>query len=228
LRRTPRISRPSFVVATMTCAPRRPVRGRAAAGGGSHRRVRIQDLLAQRRNRREAGRRQIGYRRAAAAVDLMTARAGRAAEEQRFARLRVAGDARRIGSARGCCRRRRTRQAADVRHELPDLLIGEAPERRHLRARNAFADGVEQIAVLVAVRERAGIERGPAIAASGRRVTRHARLVVEAAAVAIAAGLSPSGLRVVSACWTFIPARSGIRNQIDFIARIIVQFRNAD
>jgi hypothetical protein len=60
------------------------------------------------------------------------------------------------------------------------LLIGQASERRHLTAGDAFANGVKQIAVFVAVGEAAGVERGTAIAAAGRRVTRRARLVVDA------------------------------------------------
>src|SRR4051794_8052529 len=105
----------------------------------------------------------------------MAARAGGLTEEQRLPRRRRAVRRDRCVGAR--CRRR---QAAEVGDELPRLLVGERGERRHLTAGHAGPDRMEQIAIVVAARKRTRVERGPAVAARGRAVTRLTRLVVEA------------------------------------------------
>src|SRR5205807_3241954 len=79
---------------------------------------------------------------------------------------------------RSCARRR---EAADVRHQLPDLLVAEAGERRHLASGHAGANGVEQVRVRAAVCERGAVQRWPAIALTCGTVTRLARLIVETA-----------------------------------------------
>ena len=103
----------------------------------------------------------------------MAARAACGAEKEPFARGRVAAARRRVRGGR------RGREAADIGDELPDLLIGQARERRHLAAGDADPDRVEQIAVVATVREGPGIERGTAVALSCRTVTRLAGLIVE-------------------------------------------------
>ena len=71
----------------------------------------------------------------------------------------------------------------NVADELPHLFIGQAGERRHLRAGHARANRVKNIGVFAAVRECRCIECRAAVALTGRTVTRLARLVVHALAV---------------------------------------------
>src|SRR5205085_2109701 len=73
-------------------------------------------------------------------------------------------------------------ETSDVRQQLPDLLVREAPERRHLAATHAFSNRMEHVAVLASA-QRTGIERRTAIPLSGRSMTRLACLVVDPLAV---------------------------------------------
>ena len=111
----------------------------------------------------------------------MTACAGGAPEEQRFAGGRVADD--RHHSRRRARRRHHALQTVNVADELPHLFIAQAGERRHLRAGHARANRVKNIGVFGAVREGRCIQRRTAVALSGGTMTRLARLVVDALAV---------------------------------------------
>src|SRR5439155_20635415 len=56
-------------------------------------------------------------------------------------------------------------QALDIADQPPDAVGGQPGKRRHLRARHAAANGLEQITVAAAMPEGAGIESGSALAA---------------------------------------------------------------
>ena len=56
-----------------------------------------------------------------------------------------------LGHASWRRRRGGSRQRAQVRHDLPDLVVGEARVGRHLGARHAALDGLEQTVVAAAV-----------------------------------------------------------------------------
>src|SRR5215475_393871 len=95
-------------------------------------------------------------------------------EEQRFTFSRIeAGRRRRRERISGS-------ETADEGNELPRLFVADAGERRHLRSGHTGANRVEQITVLVAVREVPTVQRGTAIALPFRTMARLARLVVHA------------------------------------------------
>ena len=57
-------------------------------------------------------------------------------------------------------------KAAQISNEVHDLRVAEPGEWRHLRPAHAGSDRPEQIAVSAAMRERAGVQRRAAIAAT--------------------------------------------------------------
>ncbi len=73
------------------------------------------------------------------------------------------------------------RQALDVGHELPDLLVRKIRIGVHFRARHARPDGVEDVGIFAAVLERARVQGRPAgVAFSDRAVALRADLAEDA------------------------------------------------
>jgi hypothetical protein len=133
---------------------------KARHGLATRRRLIVQHAVADCARRLGALGRKVGGQIHAPAIDFVAGGAAAAAKEQRLAGMGVAGQLRRVAGAAG--------QALDIGHGLPDIVRRKAGEARHLGAGHAGADGLEQVEIVIAMAEIAGVE-GRAAAAGGAR-----------------------------------------------------------